>query len=187
MTYANDCSGCHGHNGGPGGPVGQRHIDGFKYGSGNCDSCHDYDVVGASYIGGLWTGGTWGKNHKDGTTNEGWGAHAKHINHLKTRLSWTTWFDAANQTYGIGTPANICGTCHTNTAGNHVTGGSLDRTINFGDGTYKYGGAGGFDFTFESANAPKYWGTGGVSSSVNPKNCSSVSCHFSTTPVWSAY
>jgi predicted CxxxxCH...CXXCH cytochrome family protein len=27
----------------------------------------------------------------------------------------------------------------------------------------------------------------GTSSSVNPKSCSNISCHFQTTPVWNAY
>lgn len=70
-------------------------------------------------------------------------------------------------------------------------GGSTVRTINFGNGTYKYGGASGFSFLFDpgapTTNPPTYNGVSGTSSSVNPKTCSNVSCHFSTTPVWNAY
>jgi len=185
---ATDCSECHGHNGDTAGSAGQRHMDGIKYGGGNCDSCHDYDVVGATYAGGIWSGGTWGKNSRDGLTpNEGWGAHAKHINHIKTRLGIAIALDPVNQTFGAGAPANVCGTCHTNTeAGNHLMGGSTVRTISFGDAMYKYGGASGFDFRFGVTN-PAYNGTSGVSSGADPKSCSNISCHFSSTPVWSSY
>lgn len=189
MTISNtDCSGCHGHNGDTAGIAGQRHIDGIKYGGGNCDSCHDYDVVGATYSAGVWTGGTWGKlPYRDGLNpGQGWGAHAKHINHIKTRLGIATALNPVGQTFGVGDPANVCGTCHTNLVANHTMGGSTVRTINFGDGTYKYGGSTGFSFVFGSTN-PVYNGVSGTSSSVNPKTCSNISCHFSTTPVWSSY
>jgi len=199
MTISTDCSGCHGHNGDTLGIAGQRHIDGIKYGGGNCDSCHHYDVVGATYSAPVWTGGTWGTvaNSKDGLTpNQGQGAHAKHINHIKTRLAIATVLDPVSQTFGAGVSANVCGSCHTNLAGNHSLGGSLVRTINFGDGTYRTGGAAGFLFLFDPAATsglpatlprPQYNGVSGTSSSVNPKTCSAVGCHFTTTPVWSAY
>jgi predicted CxxxxCH...CXXCH cytochrome family protein len=187
---ATDCSGCHGHNGETSGILGQRHIDGTKYGGGNCNSCHDYDVNGATYAGGVWSGGTWGKA-VTGSNAEGFGAHAKHINHIKTRLSYTGAMTPTGQTFGTGEPANICGTCHTNTAGNHVLGGSTARTINFGDATYKTGGSTGFSFLFDpsapTTNPPIYNGNSTTSSSVNPKSCSNISCHFTTTPVWNAY
>jgi hypothetical protein len=178
MTIAaTDCAGCHGHNGDTLGVAGQRHLDGIKYGGGNCNSCHDYDVNGATYAGGVWTGGTWGKS-VTGSNPEGFGAHAKHINHIKTRLSIATALDPVGQTFGINTPANVCGICHTNTGTNHLMGGSTARSINFGDGStvYQFG-----------PSAPLYNGNSTTSSSVNPKSCSNISCHFTTTPVWSAY
>ena len=57
-------------------------------------------------------------------------------------------------------------------------GNTTGRLINFGDGstTYQFG-----------PSAPLYNGSPGTSSSVNPKTCSNISCHFQTTPVWSAY
>ncbi len=187
LIITDSCVGCHGHNGETSGTAGQRHIDGVKYGGGNCNDCHDYDVVGSSLAGGVFSGGTWGKNSQDGLSpNQGWGAHAKHINHIKTRLSYTGAMNPVSQTFGVGEPANICGTCHTNASGNHTTTGSTARTINFGDGTYRYGGAAGFSFVFGVSN-PTYNGTSGISSSADPKSCSSISCHFSETPVWSSY
>ncbi len=176
FTIASDCSGCHGHNGGTTGIAGQRHIDGIKYGGGNCDSCHHYDVVGATYAASVWTGGTWGKS-VTGSNAEGFGAHAKHINHIKTRLAITAALDPVSQTYGSNTPANVCGVCHTNTGADHATSGSTARTINFGGSTtYQFG-----------PSTPLYNGNSTNSSSVNPKTCSNISCHFQTTPVWNAY
>jgi hypothetical protein len=171
-------------------------MDGVMYGGGNCNTCHDYDVTGASWDGTKWINGSWGKlPHRDGTTAEGWGAHAKHINHIKTRLGITGALTAAGQTFGSGQPANICGTCHSNLESAHEYSGTV-RTINFGDGTYKYGGATGVSFLFDPAATtglpatsprPQYNGISGTSSSANAKSCSNIGCHFSTTPVWSAY
>ena len=42
MTIIDDCAGCHGHNGDVVGTVGKQHMDGIKYGNGECDSCHGY-------------------------------------------------------------------------------------------------------------------------------------------------
>lgn len=174
VTIADDCAGCHSHNGITGGSIGQRHIDGKLYGAGNCDSCHDHDTVGATYTAGVWSGGAWGKNPK---SVEGYGAHAKHINYIKTRLGITGALTTTGQTYGSGQPANVCGTCHSNLTANHSMGGSSQRSITFGDGatTYQYGGA------------PAYGGTPGVSSGTDPKTCSNLSCHYFTTPTWSTY
>lgn len=185
IAITDDCAGCHNHNG-----SGPTHIDGTLYGAGNCDSCHDYDTVGATYAAGRWTGGTWGKNYLDGTVHEGWGAHAKHINYIKTRLSIATALDPANQTYGLaGTnPEKVCGTCHSNDTGNHSMGGGMVRSINFGDGTFKMGGAAAgtsllFGTTFPAQN-PLYNGVSGTLSSTTAKTCSNLSCHYFTTPSW---
>lgn len=45
MTPATDCIGCHGHDGNTLGSAGQQHMDGIKYGSGSCDTCHGYPPV----------------------------------------------------------------------------------------------------------------------------------------------
>lgn len=189
MTIS-QCAGCHTHLNADGtfNDV-SKHVNGsIDAAGGGCGGCHDFDVNGANYAGGVWTNGTWGKApHRDDPVNEGWGAHAVHINHIKTKLAITTVLSSTGQTFGVGVPANVCGTCHTNTeSGNHSVGGSMVRTINFGDGTYKYGGASGFSFVLSGTN-PTYNGVTGTSSAADPKTCSSVSCHFSTTPVWSAY
>jgi predicted CxxxxCH...CXXCH cytochrome family protein len=179
-----DCSGCHGHNGDITGIAGQQHMDGIKYGGGNCDSCHDYDTVGATYAAGSWTGGTWGKNSKDGLTpNEGFGAHNKHINYIKSRLGIAVALTATNQTFGSGQPASVCGTCHTNLPANHTTSGSTVRAINFGDSAFTMGGT---SLLFGATN-PVYNGASGTSSATTAKTCSNLSCHYFTTPLWSTY
>ena len=172
------CTGCHGHDGDSQGIAGQRHMDGIKYGGGNCDSCHAYDVAGATYAGGIWSGGTWTHATARDGIGQGWGAHAKHINHIKTRLSIATVLNPVSQIYGgAGEPANVCGTCHSNTIGDHAMGGSPLRSINFNGSTvYQFG-----------PSTPLYNGVPGTSSSVSPKSCSNLSCHYQTTPVWSTY
>ncbi|MDO8282426.1 MAG: CxxxxCH/CxxCH domain-containing protein [Thermodesulfovibrionia bacterium] len=185
-----DCIGCHTHLNNDGTFLDPSlHINGLvDAAGGGCGGCHDYDNAGSNYAGGVWTGGTWGKlPHRDDPTNEGWGAHAEHINHIKTRLAITYVLSTSNQTFGTGEPANVCGTCHTNTGGNHSTGGSTVRSINFGDGTYKYGGASGTSIALMSSTNPTYNGVSATSSLVNPKTCSNISCHYSTTPVWEAF
>lgn len=156
VTIASSCATCHNHEG-----QGAEHLDGTLQAAGTCDSCHGYDTVG-----GVWGSGT----HKDDPVNEGWGAHARHIDHLKTVNAAT--LIAASDTYG-GTSFNkVCGVCHTRVVGDHMAGG---RGIDFGGDvtTYKYG----------SSN-PVYNGTSGVSSASDPKTCSNVSCHFGDAPRW---
>jgi hypothetical protein len=58
--------------------------------------------------------------------------------------------------------------------------------INFGDSTFREGGAAGFSFVYGASN-PVYSGVTGNSSSVDPKTCSNISCHFKAAPVWSVY
>jgi trimeric autotransporter adhesin len=179
---ATDCASCHPHDG-----SGAEHMDGTLQGGGGCNGCHDYDTVGATYAASKWTGGTWGKASRDGLTpNEGWGAHDKHINYIKSRLSIATALDPVSQTYGVGVPANVCGTCHTNLASNHTIAGSTARSINFGDNTFRMGGVAGTSLLFGSTN-PAYAGVSGISSAATAKTCSNLSCHYFTTPVWSTY
>jgi predicted CxxxxCH...CXXCH cytochrome family protein len=164
-----------------------KHINGSVEALTGCNACHDYDTVGATFSGGRWTGGSWGKSSKDGLTpNEGWGAHAKHINYIKNLLGIAVALNPTSQTFGVGEPANICGSCHTNNVANHTTSGSTVRTINFGDSTFRIGGAAGASFQFGTTN-PVYDGASGTSSAITPKTCSNISCHYFTTPIWSTY
>ena len=195
VTNINQCTTCHTHVNADGTFNDKsKHIDGIVQG-GDCASCHDYDAVGATYTAGVWTGGTWGKNPKG---VEGYGAHVKHINHIKTRLSIATVMSPTGQSFGLGDARRVCGTCHTNSTANHETsfggGAGGTRVINFGDSQYKEGydgAAGGTSFLFDPAapttNPPKYNGVSGSSSSVSPKTCSAVGCHYATTPVWGTY
>ena len=161
FTIATDCSGCHGHNGGTTGIVGQRHIDGIKYGGGNCDSCHGYQESS-------WSGAT-------ERATEGKGAHAKHVKHLVTL--WGSSLDPATNLFGSGASwTNVCQVCHNGAT--HTTSepiGGTDRTISIGV-SHQFGGS-----------VPAYSGVIGNSSSVNLKSCSNVDCHFKKTPAWSAY
>jgi predicted CxxxxCH...CXXCH cytochrome family protein len=181
---AGSCNSCHGHDGN-----GSKHIDGVLQASGDCNGCHDYDSVGSVWspaTGRYTTVGTWGKS---AVAIEGFGAHAKHINYIKARLSISTALDPVNQTFGVGNPKYVCGTCHTNVEANH---GDAARLINFGDSAFAMAPSHAtlsssllFGTSFPSQN-PKYNGTSGVSSSTTPKTCSNLSCHYFTTPVWSA-
>ncbi len=145
-----DCTGCHDHKG-------------AFVGSGDCNTCHAYDTTG-----GFWQIGD-GYACQDAPTCEGKGAHARHINHIKILKSQT--LDPANDSFGAGAPGIVCGTCHTNDSGNHISGG---RVIDFAGSTaYQFG-----------PSTPAYNGVSGTSSTVNLKSCSSVSCHFKETPGW---
>lgn len=188
------CVTCHSHTGSAHGS------DAFTPAGGGCNGCHDYEVTGSSYTGGVWSGGSWGKagtNFGQYPTPEGWGAHAQHINHIKTRLGIAVALDPASQTFGAGVPSQICGTCHTNTLADHNTGGTTTdpsgRKINFGNSSYKLGGpTGTFSIIFGGSN-PAYAptaaipGQSGTSSATAPKTCSNLSCHYFTSPLWSTY
>jgi predicted CxxxxCH...CXXCH cytochrome family protein len=192
----NVCNGCHTHVNTDGTFNDKtKHINGIVDGGG-CNGCHDYDTVGATYAGGVWTGGAWGvgKTALDGLNpGQGWGAHAKHINFIKTRLAiGAAGLTPTGQVFGTGEPANICGTCHTNITTNHTTGGSTTgRLINFGDGTFKMGGSTGTTIKFDpltgTGHDPFYTGASGTSSATQAKTCQNISCHYFTTPLWSTY
>jgi predicted CxxxxCH...CXXCH cytochrome family protein len=158
---AGACNACHGHTGSD-----LTHIDGILQATGGaCSSCHDYDVD---------ANGDWGKSPK---AIEGWGAHAVHINHLKT-LSGVT-LNANGDVFGGANFNAICGVCHTRQSANHDMGGAVNtRTINFGDGQTAY------LFSTASGTTSVYNGVTGVSSATTPKTCSNVSCHFQPAPFW---
>jgi predicted CxxxxCH...CXXCH cytochrome family protein len=157
---ANGCNACHQHDG-----AGATHIDGVLQAAGGaCNSCHDYDVDSVT--------GDWGKSLK---AVEGWGAHALHINHLKT-VSGAT-LSATGDNFNTANYNAVCGVCHTRSSANHAMSGTPNtRTINFGDGQPTY--------VFSTGSTLTYNGVTGVSSATTPKTCSNVSCHFQPAPVW---
>jgi predicted CxxxxCH...CXXCH cytochrome family protein len=156
-TIASGCTGCHGHEGN-----GPNHIDGNLQATGGaCNACHSYDTVGGS-----WGSGT----HLDGAVAEGWGAHAQHIEHLKTLRGIS--LDANTDTYGSASFNAVCGVCHDRSPYYHTLDNSSARMINIST-AYQTG-----------ASAPSYLGVSGTSSSVNPKTCSNIACHFNATPRW---
>ncbi|MEK6744919.1 MAG: hypothetical protein AABZ15_14980, partial [Nitrospirota bacterium] len=159
---AGNCQACHNHDG----SGDSRHINGTLEGVGGaCDSCHDYDTTNS--------GSDWGKNAK---AIEGWGAHALHIQHLKT-LSGTV-LTATTDTFGNTNFNAICGVCHSQSDTDHAMGGSPIRSINFGGSTIN---------RFASAGTPTYTGLVNVSSATRAKTCSNINCHFQVTPVWQGY
>ena len=128
---------------------------------GACDACHGYDP-------GPVPGDT--KTCQDGIC-EGKGAHQQHIANIIAAMGVT--LNASSDNYGVGAAATVCGACHTNIAGNHMSG---TRMINFGDGSTEY--------EFVNGVGPSYNGVPGTSSDTTIKSCSNISCHFGETPGW---
>ena len=159
-----DCAGCHGHNGAAGGAAGQQHIDGIKWGSGNCDSCHGYQAASwptAPVI-----------------NAEGKGAHVAHITYLTTKRYGTTIaLTPASDQYASAAASwvNVCGVCHDNSSALHKNG-TVNVAIN-ASLEYVFGPAG---------TVATYNGLPGRLA-ANDKTCSNISCHYFTTPVWSTY
>ncbi|MFZ4858145.1 MAG: CxxxxCH/CxxCH domain c-type cytochrome [Desulfuromonadaceae bacterium] len=151
------CAKCHGHEGDSQGKVGQRHIDGKLFGAGSCNSCHGYLADSWATAPVINAGGM--------------GAHAKHITYLTTvRFSPAITLNPDTDQYASAatTWTNVCGVCHGSTAANHI-----NNTVNVSvSSTYR----------LSPALLPFYSGTPGTL--VN-KNCSNVSCHYFTTPLWS--
>lgn len=123
----------------------------------NCGSCHLYAPATIAGATAL--------------SVEGKGAHAKHIDHLLTLTGLT--LNAAGDTWGDAKFQAICGVCHD--VSQNVLHQDGSRTIKM-PASYQFG-----------SSAPAYNGVPGTSSGVNPKTCSNVSCHYTTTPVWSSY
>lgn len=176
---ANDCSGCHGHNGDATGAVGQRHMDGIRYAAGYCNSCHSYDTKS----------GVWGTDKPTdyGGFGKAIGAHAKHIDYLKTRYTPNITLDpVADSTagFGAGQAAKICGVCHTNDKAKHMVG---DRVIDFG-GNSSGGNTDSTVFGTVNQKIRLVSGTAalynGSSTTSTGKTCSNLSCHYFTTPDW---
>jgi predicted CxxxxCH...CXXCH cytochrome family protein len=144
-SLAGDCSQCHGsppnvnpHGGGetlaqcatchehfnPDGTLNDQtlHINGLVDVTDNCNSCHGYPPTPGD-----------GYAYRDAPTSEGKGAHTTHINNIAAEKGVT--LDPANDTFGTGPAAAVCGVCHSNNMANHMTG---TRVINFGDGSTVY-------------------------------------------------
>jgi hypothetical protein len=140
------------------------HIDGTVQVSMPCNGCHSYDTTDS------WTT-TYGV--------EGIGAHVKHIAYIKARYGVT--LSPSTDQFGTGAAATVCGMCHSNSTGDHSMDQSVNvRNINFGD-------AAGRTARQFGPSTPFYEGTTGTSSSVNPKSCSNIDCHYLTSPIWSIY
>jgi predicted CxxxxCH...CXXCH cytochrome family protein len=124
--------------------------------NGSCNSCHGYPPLPG-----------------DGKTNkavEGKGAHAKHVTHIAALAGVT--LNETTDTFTGATSTAVCGVCHNVSSDtNHSTGGGSRNMLI--PTSYQFG-----------ASVPSYNGTENVSSSTDPKSCSSVSCHFKETPVW---
>jgi predicted CxxxxCH...CXXCH cytochrome family protein len=181
-SSANQCNSCHGHNGDNTGVLGQRHMDGTRYaqGASACNGCHDYDTVGTA------PNTTWGteKNANYGGNGEGIGAHAKHIDYLKSR--WGVTLNATSDYtagFATGNALKVCNTCHTKTG--HQTGTAVHITFGDAPGTLTFGTSA-QTLMFGSSN-PTYTGVPQTSSATNAKTCSNISCHYFTTPLWSSY
>ncbi|MFZ4856908.1 MAG: CxxxxCH/CxxCH domain c-type cytochrome [Desulfuromonadaceae bacterium] len=181
---AGTCNSCHGHDGN-----GVNHIDGTLQAAGDCNSCHDYDSVGS-----VWTGattnrytttGTWGKNAIS-AGNTGFGAHAKHINYIKARLSISTALVATNQTFGVGDNKFVCGTCHTVLEVNHNSASNPNRSINFNDGGNLLGPSHPTQqssLLYLTGTNPSY--NYDTTAGTGTRTCSNMSCHYFTSPAWS--
>jgi len=164
------CGGCHNNLSSSATNVGNAfnskalHVNGTINFVANCDACHAYDLTGG--------GTTWTPALSGGA---GTGAHIKHIAFIKSRLSIVS-LTATGQTFGVGQPAGVCGTCHTNTGSEHDNG---SRQITFGaGGTTNTMGAG-----YSGSMSLLFGGTNPAFSS-GPKSCSNISCHYFTTPSW---
>jgi hypothetical protein len=164
------CNSCHSNVVDASGNITNKllHINGINNYAMSCSQCHDYDTTGG--------GTTWGKTNYGGTAgNEGRGAHAKHIEYLKTRNP-TLPLVAGTDTWLSPAFIAICGTCHgTVEASDHSPGNPAGlRSIQFA-AARNFGGT------------AAYNGQYNTSSSVNPKSCSNIDCHYRTSPIWSTY
>jgi hypothetical protein len=155
------CNSCHGHTG-----WGTSHIDGkLQASGGSCNSCHWYDTGGAAWTTTNGISGGTGLSMNAAS----WGAHTKHINHLKAR--WGSTLNAATDIYGSAAFNNVCGVCHDQTAASThgPDGGPTTRQIGFNGSTARQFGA----------SAPN-WNT-------VTRSCSSLDCHYKPVNAWGSW
>ncbi|MDA8099544.1 MAG: CxxxxCH/CxxCH domain-containing protein [Nitrospiraceae bacterium] len=162
------CTSCHKHSG-------NTTNDGDAFKGGACNGCHGYPPMagdGNAYmmVNGVSVTVFEGKGGWSAAT--GSGGHKAHIDHLISLTGLT--LNPSTDSFTGPNVAVLCGTCHDMTVGNHSTDGNGTRNINFNSGlTYSFGTA-----------VQKYNGIPGVSSTVAPKTCSNVSCHYKESPRW---
>ncbi len=139
------CRNCHSHSSGFKGP--------------GCDGCHDYDTRGNL----AWGTGFIAQNGLV-ANQTAWGAHAKHINHLKAR--WGSILNPVSDLFGGGAFNAVCGVCHTGAISNHM---NTTRQVNFRDGAW--GSSNQFGVSLPLWNAVA-------------RTCSNLDCHYKATPQW---
>jgi len=152
---ATDCSGCHGHNGGTGGEVGKQHMDGIRYASGECNSCHGYPPMTATQL-----AARTGSDFANAKLEDYAGGGGYHSSHLLATITVADSFAP-------------CLPCHPSTA--HLSGGSSSVTqanvnVNFDASDTK--------FRFDGTRSKRY-------NNTDVKwTCSNISCHFKPSPAW---
>ncbi|NVN98098.1 MAG: CxxxxCH/CxxCH domain-containing protein [Geobacteraceae bacterium] len=165
-TPTTGCGGCHSMVVNGSGTIINKnlHMNGIVEFVSSCNACHSYLPTD-----------TWTSSYA--VEGASFNAHSKHINYLLARNTGVS-LNKDTDTFGGATFQVICGVCHTWDPAQHSTGGGGSRLINFGTNSTsrQYG-----------ASHPKYNGTSGQSSSVSPKSCSNIDCHYRTSPVWSTY
>lgn len=166
VTPTTGCGGCHSMVVNGSGTIINKalHMNGTVEAVTACNGCHSYLPTD-----------TWTSSF--GVEGASFNAHSKHINYLIARTPGTVQ-NKDTDTFGGATFQVTCGVCHTWDSAQHSTGGGGSRLINFGtNSTARQFGT----------SHPKYNGVSGTSSSVNPKSCSNIDCHYRTSPVWSTW
>jgi len=157
------CTPCHGHDG-----WGTSHINGTLEASGACNSCHWYDTTDA----GAWSVAKTGADTTLWNSANAWGAHSKHIDHLKARYG--VWLTASTNQWGtVGIQpayAQVCGFCHgTDAAREHqLDGGSATRNI----------------WATTSIRTTHAFGASLPSWDTVTRSCSNLDCHYKGAPIW---
>jgi predicted CxxxxCH...CXXCH cytochrome family protein len=125
-----DCSSCHGHNGGTGGAVGQQHMDGVKFGNGQCDACHGYPPLTATQFSAR------GANYVNAKVEDYAGGAGHHATHLLATVKSSDGF----------TP---CLPCHPSGSHNQGNGTVAKANINVND-------AADLTFRFDDSRSKRY-------------------------------
>lgn len=157
----NACNSCHTHTG-----WGTSHINGtLEASGGTCNACHWFDTTDA----GAWatvepapTASLW-------NSTNAWGAHIKHINHLKAKWGSTL---SVSGTFGDSNYKMVCGVCHTSDSTNDhdMSGSGFSRQI--------WATSSGWTTAQFGSSLPS-WNTLSAS-----RSCSNVDCHYKATPAW---
>lgn len=162
------CNGCHGHNG-----HGVMHINGILEATGNCDSCHWYDISAA----GAWSTVFVGADATLWNSSNAWGGHIKHIRYLKAKNNiaaldpatdqWGTVGNAASASY-----AKVCGVCHgkDNMADHQPDAGAGASARNIWAAT--------------SDRLIRQHGPSVVTWHTVSRSCANLNCHYQAAPVW---